>query len=285
MLADGIWPACTTPFLEDNSVDYPSLARLLAWFEASGCAGAVLAGTNGEGPSLSAVVKRDLLREAQRMKGRLQLVLGIATSSLDEAQWQAKQAAKDEADALLLMAPAYFRRASEEGLLAWFRVVMEASDLPVIIYQNPGMTGITLSDDLLQRCAEHPRFAGIKDSSGLAENLPRYRQLVGSEPWMVVGDERLLYGVLEHGWNGTISACANVIPQWLAEVHRSRSRTKFDLILPVIEKLRACPQPETNKAIQHQLGHITRPNPLPPLLPADPTEALAMMNERLGKIV
>ncbi len=231
---------------------------------------------------MSAVLKRDLLREAQGMKGRLQLILGIATSSLDEAKWQAKQAAKDGVDALLIMAPAYFRRASEAGLLAWFRQVMDASDLPVIVYQNPGMTGITLSDELLQTCAEHPHFAGIKDSSGLAESLPRYRRLVGGDPWLVVGDERLLYDVLEQGWNGTISACGNVIPQWLVEVHQTRSRVKFDLLLPVLEKLRACPQPETNKAIQHRLGLISRPDPMPPLLPADPDEAMAVMRDRLG---
>src|SRR5438132_298207 len=112
----GCYPAAVTPFREDGEVDQPGMARLLAWFESQGCAGAVLAGTNGEGPSLSAIEKRDLLRAMMPVRGSIDLILGVATPSLSEAVWSCKQAAKIGAAAALVMAPGYFREATEQGI-------------------------------------------------------------------------------------------------------------------------------------------------------------------------
>src|SRR5688572_23691682 len=92
MLKPGVYPAAVTPFDEKGRVDMAGMARLLAWFEANGCVGAVLAGTNGEGPSLSATEKRDLIQHAVPLRGKLDLVLGIATPSLDEAIWLTRRA-------------------------------------------------------------------------------------------------------------------------------------------------------------------------------------------------
>src|SRR5690349_2804546 len=94
MLEPGVYPASVTPMLSDGQVDMPSVARILAHFKAAGCKGAVLAGTNGEGPSLSAVEKRDLIRIAVPIFPELKVVAGIATPSLDEAIWLASQAHK-----------------------------------------------------------------------------------------------------------------------------------------------------------------------------------------------
>src|SRR5436305_4424299 len=113
VLERGIYPAAVTPFDEKGRVDILCVARLLAWFEAAGCKGAVLAGTNGEGPSLSATEKRDLIREAIPLRGKLDIILGIATSSLEEAVWSCNQAQNAGAVAALVMPPSYFREATE----------------------------------------------------------------------------------------------------------------------------------------------------------------------------
>src|SRR5690349_13881865 len=130
----GLYPASVTPFDSEGQIDLPSLAKLLAYFEASGCRGVVLAGTNGEGPSLSAVEKRDLIREAMPTRGRLDVILGVATPSLEEAVWLNNQAAKAGAIASLVMPPGYFREASEEGVEGWFMQVLDRSKLPIIVY-------------------------------------------------------------------------------------------------------------------------------------------------------
>src|ERR1051325_1116008 len=144
MIAPGVYPAAITPFNSKGKLDEESLAKLLAWFEAGGCKGAVLAGTNGEGPSLSATEKRDLISCAYGLKGKLDLILGIATPSLDEAIWLSRRAADSGAVATLLMPPGYFREASEEGILTWFGAVLNQSPIPVIVYNFPKRTGVAL---------------------------------------------------------------------------------------------------------------------------------------------
>lgn len=284
MLHPGVYPACTTPFDENDRIDMTGIAKLLAFFEACGCSGAVLAGTNGEGPSLSAVEKRDLIRHAMPLRGRLDLILGIATPSLDEAKWLAVQAGKAGAAAVLVMAPSYFRRASASGIESWFKQVMNASDIPVIVYRHPALTGIDYEPEMVKRLAEHERFGGFKDSSG-PPRFAEFRAAAGDRP-LFVGDERFLPEALAAGWSGTISGCANVIPQWIVRVVEEfgteSGTAKFELISPILEILRTSPQPELNKAIQAAWRLIKNGVPRLPLESVGAEDALAAIQQRLG---
>lgn len=292
MIEPGVYPASVTPFDTSGRIDAAGVARLLAHFEAAGCRGVVLAGTNGEGPSLSAVEKRDLVREAQPLRGGLELVLGIATPSLDEAVWLAKRAAEFGAIGVLVMPPGYFRMVEAEGIRAWFLRLMDASPLPVIAYNFPRMTGITLDADLLASLASHQRFAGVKDSSGERDNLGAYRRAIPQGKLLFVGDERLLLEALRAGWTGTISGAANVVPVWLAEVVRlwhaadpEGAEAKFDLVLPAIEAIRGLPQPAGNKALLHRLGLLDGREPRLPLVALSDDAlvgAFDVLQDRLG---
>ncbi|HRF60405.1 MAG TPA: dihydrodipicolinate synthase family protein [Fimbriimonadaceae bacterium] len=289
----GVYPASVTPFDGKGRVDMAQMAKLLAWFEAAGCAGVVLAGTNGEGPSLSAVEKRDLLRDSANLAGGLELVLGIATPSLDEATWLTKQAATYGASAVLVMAPSYFRAAPEEGVLAWFEALLAASPTPVLVYNFPKMTGFTFSPEAMGRLAGHPNFLGLKDSSGEGANLALYRAAVSDDHVLYVGDETLLLDAIDAGWSGTISGASNVIPQWLVGVlsaiasgNRETAEARFSLTRPCIEAIRSLPQPPGNKALLHRLGVLSNPGLRLPLLEADKArvDAVAdLIRERLGE--
>ncbi len=290
MLKRGVYPAAVTPFAPDGRIDMPSVARLLAFYESKGCSGAVLAGTNGEGPSLSAVEKRDLIKSAMPLRGDLDLILGIATSSLDEAKWLCEQGAKCGAEAALVMPPSYFREATEEGIIAWFTALLDSSPLPIIVYNFPQKTGIEITVSLLGNLVGHSMMAGVKDSSGNAANLVAYKQVV-KEKALYVGNETLIWQALEAGWTGTISGAANVLPGWLSEVVFSfgtePGRVKFDLIVPAIEALRKSPQPAMNKALLHSLGVINRSDVRLPLIGVEPGsfETVRMMIEqRLGSL-
>lgn len=274
-VSPGIYPAAVTPFTPEGEIDYVSVAKLLAWFEAAGCAGAVLAGTNGEGPSLSAIEKRDLLRKAMPLRGKLSLILGIATTSLEEGIWLAKQAAKDGAEAVLVMAPFYFKEANEEGVAKWFEELMSGSPLPVLVYNFPQRTGVTISAELLARLARHEKFGGAKDSSGDAQNLLGYKQAVGDKP-LFVGNETLLFDALKAGWSGSISGAANTVPQWLSQITAEwlkgdveSAAAKFEILLPALKAIRGAPQPAVNKALLARHGVIDSGNPRLPLLQAD----------------
>jgi 4-hydroxy-tetrahydrodipicolinate synthase len=262
MFQAGVYPASVTPFNGKGQIDMPAFARLLAWFEAAGCRGAVLAGTNGEGPSLSAVEKRDLIRDAMPLRGELDIVLGVATSSLEEAVWSCNQAEKSGAIGALVMPPSYFREAAEDGIVDWFLALLNRTGIPVLVYNFPQRTGITITSRMLQRVAEHDRFAGVKDSSGSKENLSGYASaLDGSNKVLYVGNETLLYDALEAGWTGTISGAANVMPYPLVRVvvdwvegKQESAKVKHQLALPGIEALRGKPQPATNKALLENIG-------------------------------
>jgi 4-hydroxy-tetrahydrodipicolinate synthase len=261
MALAGVFPASVTPFDLGGQVGMPAVARLLAWFRANGCAGVVFAGTNGEGPSLSTVEKRDLVRGAVPLADGLDVILGIATASLEEAVWSCRQAHSAGARAALVMAPAYFRDAGDEGIAQWFEALLDRSPLDVLVYNFPQRTGITLSPELMFRLSKRERMIGLKDSSGNAANVADYAEaLRGTGRSMFVGDETLLVEALRAGWSGTISGAANVLPNWISAIvadwsqARESAETKHALILPALQALRRSPQPGANKVILRRLG-------------------------------
>ena len=256
------------------------MARLAAWFESRGCAGVVIAGTNGEGPSLSAIEKRDLLRAMMPVRGKLDLILGVATPSLSEAVWSCKQAAKIGASAALVMAPGYFREATEEGIHDWFVRLMDEAGLPVIVYNFPQRTGVTITPDLMARLASHERMAGAKDSSGSRENLGGYAAALPGKA-LFVGNETLLTEALRAGWSGTISGAANILANWLSQIvalwladDLEQAEVKFRLIHPALEAIRKSPQPATNKAVLARLGVLDSGRVRLPLAEAASLDAL-----------
>lgn len=255
-----VYPAAVTPFDDRGRIDDLSVARLLAHFEASGCTGVVLAGTNGEGPSLSAPEKRDLLEVSSSVRGSLKLILGTNSNSLNENIWLAKQAARLDAEALLVMPPSYFREVAPEAIRDWFLALLDASPIGIIAYHFPQRTGVPLPPDLMSELALHPNLLGLKDSSGEL-NHSAYREALPTHR-LYVGDERRLMDALRSGWAGTISGVANSKPTELCAIlrdwasNRESADTRFQLLLPEIEHLRGLAQPMAHKRNLHRAGII-----------------------------
>lgn len=259
--------ALVTPFDSRYRADEPALVRLLAWHEANGMDGVVIAGTNGEGPSLSGAEKRDLFQLACSSAGRLRIVAGLGTCALSEATWLARRAAEAGAEMLLVQAPFYFRSASEAGIEAFFDAVLSESALPALLYNHP-MTGFTLAPEMLTRLAEkHSSLAGVKDSSGDIELFRRYRQALPGKI-VLVGDERLLLHSLHEGGNGTISGLANSMPHLISRQVRERSDALQQLIDEAVERLKRYPQPAVHKCVLNLLG-LPGGTLRPPLEPLD----------------
>jgi dihydrodipicolinate synthase/N-acetylneuraminate lyase len=249
-----LYPAAVTPFTESGEIDYVSLLKLLSWFKANESTGVVLAGTNGEGPSLSAVEKRDLVREAVRLTD-LPIILGIATPSLEEAVWLSEQARKSGAVGVLVMPPAYFREVPEVNIQLWFEALARRTSAPIFLYNFPNRTGITLSADLVAELAKVDNIVGLKDSSGERGNLESYRQAFPSGS-LFVGDERLIPEALAQGWSGSISGAANVLPLWLSRAAQPGGSAASALIPNILDQVRASGQPMAHKAILKSLGVI-----------------------------
>lgn len=280
MIFDGVMPACVTPMTESGVIDEVGLAQLLAYFRANGCSGVVVAGTTGEGPSLSAVEKRDLVRSAVRL-GDLPVILGIATPSLSEATWLCSQAGKSGAAGVLVMAPGYYRSASESGVLDWFRVVAESSPIPVIAYNFPKFTGFTFTESVVGALGEIENVVGFKDSSGERDNLEMFRRMAPGKSLMV-GVETLLLDAIRAGWQGSISGAANLVPGWLSRVVLEKSETVFQTILPVVEAIREGPQPGLNKAVLAEWGILDSGAVRLPLEAVDGRDLAGVIEARLG---
>ncbi len=255
MTLTGAYTALITPFLEDGSIDFPGLARLLAWHESEGMDGVVVGGTNGEGLSLSAIEKRDLVRFAVQNAGKLHVIAGLGTCSITEAVWLSEQAKKAGALASLALPPFYFRSASESGMRDWFLELFDASDLPCILYNFPKMTGFTFSECVLESLFARENCIGIKDSSGDPQLLQVFLQIAQKhDKSVLVGDERLLLECLNGGGAGTISGLANSFPRLVSRLCRERSEPLQELVSQACAALKKHPQPAVHKFVLAQKG-------------------------------
>jgi 4-hydroxy-tetrahydrodipicolinate synthase len=284
MLFRGLYPALVTPFDPEGRVNTPNLARLLAWHESRGAAGVVLAGTNGEGASLSPTERRDLVRQVQGVKGRLEVILGIPSTSLEEAKWQVSQAFKSGADGVLVSPPYFLKRAPEEGVTRWLEEVLNNADGPVILYHNPGVFGVGLP--LAPHLLSHPRCAGVKNSAGDPELFSVFRGMLRDDQCLLVGDETLLGEALDRGATGSISGAANIVGLWLAEVlslwPAPEARARLEHLLPLLRLIRQHPQPETHKALLHSWSLLDTPHPRLPLLAVNAGDLAQEITHRLG---
>ncbi len=215
-LSAGVYTAIITPFDELGAIDEPCFARLLAYQEASGVNGVVVAGSTGEGPSLSAPEKVRLYELATQSRGRLRVIAGIIVCSLDEAHYLARNAKRLDCDALMVAPPFYFAP-PESGLIGFYKAILEATDLPVVLYNIPQRTRVPVSPAVVSALLDYPNLIGIKDSSGELDSLEAYLQFAPRlKVW--VGEEKFLLRNLQNGGAGTISGLANVYPLGLLRV-------------------------------------------------------------------
>ena len=245
----GSFVALVTPFTPLGTIDFPAVARLLAYHESAGTTGVVLAGTNGEGVSLSGPEKRELVEFAVQHAGGLDVVCGLATCSLTEAIWLSKRALEAGAIASLAMPPFYFRGATEEGIEAWLRELLSGSSLPCILYNFPANVGFPLSANLVRRLFATEHVVGIKDSSGDRGSLNGYLETAQEFGKQVfVGDERLISECLSGGGSGTVSGLANSYPRLVSRVANGDSELQ-----PIVDGAHAAikkhPQPAVHKYV------------------------------------
>ncbi|GIV03225.1 MAG: 4-hydroxy-tetrahydrodipicolinate synthase [Fimbriimonadales bacterium] len=266
--------ALVTPFDEQGEIDEAAFARLIAWHEANGMDGIVVAGTNGEGPSLTGPEKRDLCALACSVRGSLKVIAGLGTCSIKEATWLARRAYEAGCDALLALPPFYFRNASARGIRAFFDALLRESPLPVIAYNHP-MTGVDLSPEILADLAsEHENLMGVKDSSGDYDRFLEYRRRLPGK-LALVGDETLLLKSLQDRGNGTISGLANSLPHLVARQVREQNPALQRLIDEACAGLKAHPAPGVHKFVLSELG-LSGGCLRPPLEPLNETQQSAV---------
>jgi 4-hydroxy-tetrahydrodipicolinate synthase len=211
--------AMVTPFHADGRLDLDAAQRLASHLVDQGHDGLVLSGTTGESPTTTDAEKEALLRAVLEAVGdRARIVAGVGTNDTAHSAELAEQAAKAGAHALLVVAP-YYNKPPAEGLRAHFTSVADATDLPVMLYDIPGRTGIRIGTATLLRLAEHPRIVAVKEATG--------DLFAGSEVMATTGlayysgDDALNLAWLAHGAAGVVSVVGHVAGARYAQMVRA----------------------------------------------------------------
>ena len=215
----GSIPALVTPMLEDGSVDYASLRKLIDWHIAEGtdCIGVV--GTTGESPTVNVEEHREIIRvSVEQAKGRVPIMAGCGANSTAEAIELAKFAKSVGADCQLQVVP-YYNKPTQEGLYQHFKAIAEAvPDLPVILYNVPGRSVADMQHETVLRLAQVPGIVGIKEATG---NIERAQWLIRDLPKefaVYSGDDPSAVALMLCGGRGNVSVTANVAPRLMHEL-------------------------------------------------------------------
>jgi 4-hydroxy-tetrahydrodipicolinate synthase len=222
----GVYAAAVTPLKPDFSADLGALPELLEFLAGRGCHGALLLGTTGEGPSFAPRERLDIWRAAREIcqtHPEFHLMAGTGTPSLEETI-ELTQAAFDlDFDAVVVLPPYYYRKASDDGLFAWYSLVIQRAvpaGKTLLAYHIPPVSGVGLSLDLLARLKEAfpARFGGLKDSSAELEHARQLGERFGSDLLILNGTDRLFSQALQMGASGCITALANLCSPELRQV-------------------------------------------------------------------
>jgi 4-hydroxy-tetrahydrodipicolinate synthase len=216
MFADSL-VALVTPMTADEAVDLPAWQRLIEFHIAQGTAGVVVGGTTGESATLTEVELLQLVREAQAVAaGRLQVIAGAGLSSTAATLERVRALAPLRPDGLLVVTPGYVKP-TQEGLFRHYAAVAAASDLPVILYNVPGRTGVDLAPATAGRLAALPRIVALKEA---VAGPARIRELRAAAPDLAVlsGDDPTAREAILAGAVGVISVTANIAPRGIADM-------------------------------------------------------------------
>ena len=228
--------ALITPF-RSGKVDEKAFQDLVEWHVAEGTHGLVPCGTTGESPTLSHEEHRrvvELCIEASR--GRIPVIAGTGSNSTDEAIELTRHARKAGANAALVVTP-YYNKPTQEGLFQHFKAIVEAVDLPVVVYNIPGRSVVDISVETMARIAKLPNIVGVKESTGDVSRITKHRLLIGEGFCQVSGEDYLALAQMAAGADGCISVTANVAPRQLSQMHLACQRGDYAAARAIHERL------------------------------------------------
>ena len=212
--------ALVTPFDRSGRLNLAVLPELIGFQKAAGVDGLVIAGTNGEGPSMSVQERKNLLEAVTRLRGNLKIFAGTGAANLPDTIELTRHAASVGADAAMVLPPFFFKNVSSQGVGAFYRQVLDSVEIPILLYSIPQQSAVPITDEILDELRDHPRLAGLKDSAGeLGRTMEMVRSLAGRR--VFAGSDELLSDTLFGGAAGNISGTGNGFPDLLAAVRDS----------------------------------------------------------------
>ncbi len=209
----GMASAIVTPMKADLSVDYEALGRFIDFQIENGINAIVAVGTTGESATLEPAEQKEVIRfTVERVNKRVPVIAGVGTNNTAHVLENVKNACEAGADALLVVTP-YYNKATQNGLIAHFTAVANASTVPVVLYNVPGRTGCNIQPKTVAKLAEHERIVAIKEATGNMAQMVEIMALCGDKIDVYSGEDALTVPMMAMGAAGTISVLSNVVPK------------------------------------------------------------------------
>jgi len=257
----GVFPAITTPFRDDLSVDHEFLCEHAAWLIAQGAAGLVPLGSLGEAPALSFDEKVRILETCRSaLRAGTPLVAGISAASTAEAVALAKAAHRAGCDGLMVLPP-YVYRGDWRETKAHVTAVIRATPLSCMLYNNPIAYGTDFAPEQIRELAQHENLHAVKESSGDVRRITAIRQLLGDRLTVLVGLDDLVVEGVAAGAEGWIAGLVNALPAetmrlWAHATagRRREARALYDWFLPLLRLDTTSKFVQLIKLVQREVG-------------------------------
>lgn len=281
----GAFTALITPF-RNGEVDVEALESLVELQISQGIHGLVPCGTTGETPAMSEAEDRLVIETVARISnGRVPVIAGSGSNSTEMAIKYTRMAREAGADGSLQVSP-YYNKPTQEGLYRHFAAVAESTDLPILLYNIPGRTAVTIEAETMARLAEIPNIVGVKESTLSMNMVSDIRSLCGEEFVIFSGDDPMILPLMSLGGTGTIAVTSNVAPGAVSDMVDAilggdwkRGRELHYELLPLFRALFIETNPIPVKTAASLLGLCSDEMRLP-LIPME-GENLAALQETL----
>ena len=205
--------ALVTPFNLDGSVNYNELEKLLNYHIDNNTDGIVILGTTGEASTLSFEEEEEIVKfSVSVVNKRVPLIVGSGSKETEKAVRMSKKYSELGADYVLVITP-YYNKTNESGLIKHFTMVADEAKCPVIMYNVPGRTGMSISEHAVEVLSKHPNICGIKEASGNMSYASKIAKYLSPDFQMYSGNDDIIVPMMSIGSSGVISVLANIAPK------------------------------------------------------------------------
>jgi 4-hydroxy-tetrahydrodipicolinate synthase len=244
MVLKGCFVANVTPFDAEGKVDEGALRQHIRFLIAGGVSGIVPCGTTGESATLSWEEHNHVVDiTIEECRGKVLVIAGAGSNNTAESINAAKHARDMGADAILCITP-YYNKPTQEGLFQHYKSIASAVDIPIVVYNVPGRTGVNLLPETLERLCVFPSIVAVKEASGNVGQMSEIHRRCGNRLTVLSGDDGLTLPIMAVGAQGVISVVANIVPQKMVELtaamlagNLSKALQLHEAILPLCDAM------------------------------------------------
>jgi len=212
-LFKGSGVAIVTPFNEDESVNFEKLGELIDWQIEESTDALIICGTTGEAATMDNSEQKESIRFAvEKVGGRIPVIAGTGSNNTKHAIEMSKFAESVGVDGILVVTP-YYNKGTKNGLLKHYTAIADSVDIPIIVYNVPGRTGVNILPETVAELANHPNIQGVKEASGNISQVVEIARLVPDDFYIYSGNDDMIVPLLSVKGDGVISVVANIAPK------------------------------------------------------------------------